>query len=577
MPKIFNTFEAKVILMKKNMTRRSISLLLFLYLSCCAITTAQKIPDSLKNKSFDYLVSQSKIHGQDSTKTWIYLNSILAKGKKEKDNDIIAHAYENMAYKANGRLEGIYADSLVSLAKKVKDRDFMAKAYLTRGMVYYSQKKYKRALNNYITAHEYAYDSKDLLLKSHIKYSIATIKLYLGFYSDAAVLFQEAIDYFKSRDESGYKNSLLALGMCYNKMDNYDLCSATNTLGIKLAEDSASIVDRDYFIFSEGINDFSRQNYKTAIQKIEQALPSLIKSRDFANETVSYFYIGKSYLSLNDEEKAVAYFKKVEDAFIEKDYIRPDLRENFEILLDYYKQKGSTATHYHCIEMLMKVDNALNKNFKYLSGKIHKEYDTRELMFSKNKLEEELKLKEKVAYILYTTITILFFFILFLLYRYYRNQHVYKQKFGELMFVKTQNEDRTEEKEETESKKIDINPEVVTGLVKHLEKFENNKKFLKKDLTLVSLAAALGTNTNYLSKVINYSKNKNYITYINDLRIDYIIAQLKNDSKFRNYTIKALAEEAGFSTAQHFSKAFYAKTGIYPSYFVTELNRGTSN
>ena len=145
------------------------------------------------------------------------------------------------------------------------------------------------------------------------------------------------------------------------------------------------------------------------------------------------------------------------------------------------------------------------------------------------------------------------------------------------MFVKAQSEDQAEEKEETESKKIDINPEVVTGLVKQLEKFENNKKFLKKDLTLVSLAAALGTNTNYLSKVINYSKNKNYITYINDLRIDYIIAQLKNDSKFRNYTIKALAEEAGFSTAQHFSKAFYAKTGIYPSYFVTELNRGTSN
>lgn len=146
------------------------------------------------------------------------------------------------------------------------------------------------------------------------------------------------------------------------------------------------------------------------------------------------------------------------------------------------------------------------------------------------------------------------------------------------MLAKTPDaEKKEEEKEEIESKKIDLNPEVVAGLIKQLEKFENNKKFLKKDLTLVNLAVALSTNTNYLSKVINYSKNKNYITYINDLRIDYIITQLKSDSKFRNYTVKALAEEAGFSTAQHFSKAFYAKTGIYPSYFVTELNREQAN
>ncbi|MBU7570539.1 MAG: AraC family transcriptional regulator, partial [Flavobacterium sp.] len=82
---------------------------------------------------------------------------------------------------------------------------------------------------------------------------------------------------------------------------------------------------------------------------------------------------------------------------------------------------------------------------------------------------------------------------------------------------------------------------------------------------------------NYLSKVINHYRNKNYNTYLNDLRIEYIVELLKSQSRYRNYTIKALADEAGFSTPQHFSKAFFASTGIYPSYFLNELNKDLNN
>lgn len=294
-PKIFNTFEANGYPDEKNMIRRLICLVLFLYASCCTTLTAQKIPDSLKHKSFDYLTNQSNRYANNDPRTWIYLNSIIAKGKKEKDNDIIAHGYENMAYKSYGKLEIVYADSLISHAKRVNSNDFIAKSYLTRGTVYYSHKKYKRALNDFITAHEYAYNSKDELLKNYIKYSIATIKLYLGFYSEAIVLLEESIEYFKDRDSGGYRNSLLALGMCYNKIGEYNKCSAINTIGLKTLKDNGSIIDEDYFIFSEGVNDYSKKNYKTAIQKINQSLPSLIKNNDFANETVSYFHLGKSF------------------------------------------------------------------------------------------------------------------------------------------------------------------------------------------------------------------------------------------------------------------------------------------
>lgn len=563
---------------KKNMSLKLLLIYIFLFISAFNTLNAQKLPDSLKNKSFDYLNNKLDQHDQDSIKAWTYLNAILAKGKKEKNHKRIAKAYENMTYLSHGQLSFTYADSMIYFAKKIKNNDFIANAYLTKGAVYYSLKKYQKALDNYIIASKFAHNTSDEYLKHTTKYDIANIKFYLGFYDEAEVLLKEAANYFKSVDTAGYINSLHSLGLCYNKLHKYDLCSSINSIGLKIAQNTTQL-DRDYFIHSEGINLYSKKNYHQAIQNIKQALPSIIKNGDFANETVGYFYIGKSYLALRQKETALTYFKKVDRAFVEKGFIRPDLRENFEILLKHYGQEDNPKLQRFYIYKLMKVDSILNTKFKYVSGKMYKEYDTRKLILAKNEVEKELKIIEKTAYALYITITVLFFLILFLLYRYYINQRTYRQKFEELMQKK---EDRIEQQpieteEDSENKKPDINPEVIAAILKQLESFEKNKKFLKRDLTLVNLAATFNTNTNYLSKVVNYAKHKSYIAYINDLRIDYIVEVLKKDSKLRNYTMKALAEEAGFSTAQHFSKAFYAKTGIYPSYFVTELNREQSN
>lgn len=558
---------------QKSMIKKMLLLKLFLCL-VCQITMAQKLPDSLKDKSYDYLIHRLDDNDKNNRLSNIYLCAILAKAKNEKNADKISYAYENMAFLSPDKLKNVYADSLLTFTLQTKNDDLIANAHIVKGSLYYSRKQYQKALDNFITANKHADNTKDAYLKNIIKYHIATIKIYLGFYDEAKNLLLEPIAFFKTVDTDGYINCLHSLSLCYNKMGQYELCTRTNNEGLKAAEQTNPI-DKNYFIHSEGINQYSLKNYEAAIQKLKAAVPVLAKAGDFANETVGYFYIGKSYLALNDTEQALIYFRKVDRAFIEKNYIRPDLRENYEILINYYKKQGDSKLQLHYIEKLLKADSVLTRNFKYISGKVHKDYDSHQLELDRKQLLKELDKRDSTTYILYITIGVLFFLTLFFIYRYYINQRTYRQKFDELMH-KSQSlveepEPVTEEKEE--NKKPDINPEVIDSLLKQLEKFEAKQKFLQKDLTLVNLAAAFGTNTNYLSKVINYSRNKNYITYLNDLRINYIVEMLKKDSRFRNYTIKALAEEAGFSTAQHFSKAFYTQTGIYPSYFVTELNK----
>jgi len=120
---------------------------------------------------------------------------------------------------------------------------------------------------------------------------------------------------------------------------------------------------------------------------------------------------------------------------------------------------------------------------------------------------------------------------------------------------------------------LNIAPNVIDSIKEHLNAFEQTEGFLEKQITTTSLASKFNTNTKYLSKVIRVYKEKSFVNYINDLRIDYFMNKVQIDSKFRRYTIKALAQECGFNTTEAFSKTFYKKTGIYPSFYIKQIEK----
>ena len=261
-------------------------------------------------------------------------------------------------------------------------------------------------------------------------------------------------------------NTMHSLGLSYNKMGEYDLCTKINNIGIE-ASKKATKLDTDYFIHSEGINQYCKKNYNEAIKKIKYALPSIIKNNDFANETVGYFYLGKSYLALNDTDEALNYFRKVDHAFTDKNYIRPDLRENYEILINYYKKEHNTKMQLHYVEKLLKADSLLTRNFKYISGKVHKEYDSHKLELARAQLKKkELDEQENTNYILFISLGVLFLLTLVILYRYYTNQRNYRLKFEELMIknYESNSEPQITDKEKEEPKQLDINQDVIKTL-----------------------------------------------------------------------------------------------------------------
>jgi len=527
------------------------------------------IADSLKGKTYAYFLEKIEDDNLSDHDIEIYSAAYLLKAKEQKNWKELVNAYKIILHQSDKSQRIFYADSMIYAAKHTNENDLIGSAYLTKGIVYYDFTDYNNAFDNYLLADKYVANTDDLYLKYKIKYNIAQIKYYLGFYDDAMQLFQENVKYFKNEHDIPYLTSLHSLGLCYNRLSKYDLCTQTNDLGIKEASRLKYFPAIPRFINSEGINQFFRKNYAISIAKLNETLPNFIKNKDFAGETVTHFYLGKNYLALNKQDKAIEYFLKVDKAFIEKNYIYPDLRESFEILIDYYKNQGNLQERLKYIDHLLKADKYLDSNFKYLTGRIHKEYDTKKLISEKDEIEKSFNYQKRQNWFFIFLIVLLLSIVAYMVYKAREN----KRKFKKLIERKSQQTKLSAENKLKNTDNLNISKEVIASVLKHLDKFETSEKFLAKDIKLPKLARMCDSNIVYVSKIISHSRQKKSTDYINDLKIDWIISQMQENSKFRNYTNKALSEEAGFSTTQHFTRAFVKNTGISPTYFVQELKK----
>ncbi|RTY73071.1 AraC family transcriptional regulator [Flavobacterium sp. LS1P28] len=513
------------------------------------------ILDSLSAKNYEYFSNNILYEEKDSIKERLYAQSWLAKAKREKNFGQMALAYKVLIYKNDKKLRLIYADSMVTAAKRTADIELIGAVYMTRGAVYYDRKELMKALDNYLLADEYISKTSNQYQIYKIKYGIAQIKYYLGFYDEAIALFKECLGYFKEENSRAYLNSLHSLGLSYNRIGKYKLCTQMNQLGLSAGLRFKNLEMQSYFIHSEGVNQYFKHNYPDAIKKLTKALPSMKVNKDFTNETTAYFYIGKSYWAQKAQEKALPYLKKIDEAFQKQKYIRPDLREAYELLIDYYQQQNDKELELYYVTALSKVDQVLIKDYKYLSGKIHKKYDTKNLIQTQRNIEHYWTI----------IITIMTVIIAILVYRHYKN----KRLFEELMNRKP--EIIQSLVSNNTSKELGINPELVIAILKNLEKFERNKKYLVKDMNLGKMASLLNTNTKYASKIIARYRDKGTVEYITYLKIEHIVELLKNENIYRNYKNKALADEAGFGSTQNFTRAFKNQTGLSPTYFINKL------
>ncbi len=122
-----------------------------------------------------------------------------------------------------------------------------------------------------------------------------------------------------------------------------------------------------------------------------------------------------------------------------------------------------------------------------------------------------------------------------------------------------------------------LSEDIMESIWRKLQELELKEYYLDSNLSLASVAAEVGVNHRYLSHTIKQKYGKDFTSYINDLRIAFIIEFLKENPQHLNYKISYLAEKAGFSSHNRFSITFKKSTGISPSELISDLQARCKN
>ncbi|WP_025742646.1 AraC family transcriptional regulator [Aquimarina pacifica] len=536
-----------------------------------------KIPDSLKDKSTQEIYKKYEKNDLDTAQSLVYLQSYLQKAKLEGDKVSMARGHSLLYfYLKDDDIKLKHVDSSISIGKSLKHPYYPSYPYSIKGGHYYHKLNFKKALHYFFLSLEFAKKNNGEYYLYSAKHNISVIKSKLGKYEESLKGFRECLEYgLKSKDTLDFLYGYLYLGETYTKMNKLDSSSFYNEKGLRISELRNDDIYYE-FIFNEGVNHYYKDNYKEALDSINKSLPFLPTSTDKNYLLNAYLYLGKIHEKINKNDVAKVYYEKIDSVYHQSGKVSSEVREAYSALVKQYKEKKDTDNQLIYIEKLLQFDSVLQNDYKELNEILVKKYDTPELLAEKERLVREANLTNS-KYSKYITILIIAvaIFIGLFGYQFYRRRR-FQKRFEILLEQKNSNQENQKEvsiNKKVSDAEIGISSNIVEEVLEKLMVFESNKEFLSSKVTLTQLSSELGTNNKYLSKIINTYKEKSFSQYINDLRIDFVVERLTTDKKLRNYTIKAIAREVGFNSAEVFSRTFYTRHGIYPSYFIKKLEK----
>ncbi|WP_237732333.1 helix-turn-helix domain-containing protein, partial [Flavobacterium sp. UGB4466] len=579
------TFVRNQIVMIPYMRYNLNFLLLFTALLC-----AQNPKKATVGLSYKELKDTFWNNEGNKKKQFEYANAFYNKAKSENNPIEKARGAYLISLISTNEVAIKYLDSSISYSKNLNDSKYPAYAYSSKAYVLKSQSKYKEAIDNFLIAERIAKrNNPDFYYK--VKFSIAVLRSEeLGEITEALKLYKECFNYYKEKEvrdpkySYSYQDVLFALADAFKALKQSDSATYYNKLGYRESKLTKDYGYNALFVLNEGANFVEKKIYKTAIDSINKALPQVIYDKDTGNTLAAYYYLGKAYDGLGKKELAVENFVKVDSIYDKTKKITPEFTSGYLYLISYFKNKKDKENQLKYLTQYMHIDSVLQTNYKELTKKLQKEYDTPNLILEKENLIRSLTNDQTKSY---WSIGLLFLLVIIAIsfgaYQ-YRIKKRQSSQFEKIMAKSTDNEIQTVEmnKKEINTAKsgvenIGINEELVEQILKKLTHFELTKGYLLSNITVQSLSDTFETNSKYVSKVVNTYKEKTFIQYINDLRIEHALESLKEDPKLQKYTIQALAIEFGFNNAESFSTAFYKKTGIKPVYFIKQLEELRKN
>jgi len=319
-----------------------------------------------------------------------------------------------------------------------------------------------------------------------------------------------------------------------------------------------------------------REEPDSALAHYNESLVFYKQAENFGEYALDFLYsgMGQAYLMKEQDSLGLDYMRKAEKIAEESENVPLNL-EIYEVLYLYYKEKGNTQAYVEYLEKHKELQQ-LTQDQKIKPVEVLLE----------NLKEKNQKLQYGKTVLLGISIVLALGVIAgFVWHR--KKQKKDFQRYQEVIAEYRKNgfvsattisvpdaipvEKQPAEQEAEKKEKPRISEEAEQKIVEGLKVFETGDNFRNANYALADLASEIGVNTKYLSQVLNSNYGRDFNTYINELRINYIINKLKTNNDYHLYKLSFLAEECGFSSHSKFSAVFKAVTGITPTRFIGYL------
>lgn len=322
---------------------------------------------------------------------------------------------------------------------------------------------------------------------------------------------------------------------------------------------------------SEGVRD-SEIHYAILSGNLDDAIEKANKDlNEFRDDKVTVFYdsyyLAQAYLLKKKYKTSLAYCEQaLKSKQISFGFINYEL-ELYKIAMQATDKMGDEKAYLKYSRLYEKANQKFDYNSK--ADFIAKLYNLDQIQ----PLEYELNHTKSFMSYLWIAVLVLGLLTAYLVHRFFTLKK-YKKRFMEInAHLEKQIPAPIKDENNTKSNKNNLSDEKENEILDKLNKFQQKKQFLSPSMSLSVLSAQIGTNTNYLSSIIKKHKQSNFNSYLNQLRIDYIVMKLKQNPEYLNYKISYLAEECGFSSHTVFSRIFIEKMGIPPSKFIEYLKK----
>ncbi len=471
-------------------------------------------------------------------------------------------------------------NKVMQVAKELQDTLLLCLTNTRIAHAYVMNDQNQKALDTYYISLQLAKKIKNIDQEINANAGLVLVYKKTRQYQKALLISR---DIFDKIDKTSYKNTkahvnIITTGSeAYLDTEHYDSLLYYAEQGIALSKSldyKEGLVD---LYIKKGVVFYHQEQYKEALIylfKAEELLQQYAIKNEFYPTVNSAYFIASCYYKQGLYDKAIARLLGNIEAAGQNDQFKLPVLQSHLLLANCYAEQEDYKNALYWKDAYMQLNEAFHNRKDKTVNKLYQN-EAQVLENGIAQLQQQQVQSERIKTYAYSASIFLGILLLIGVFLYVKKQNSNAVLFNQLMTKITHLETKDQEMldKESSAKEVIIDDDKVAHVIKGLVRLESQEFYLRSDCNLRSVAKKVKTNATYLSKIINTHEQKNFNEYINDLRIAYALKRLKNDKKFRSFSIKSIATEIGYKSDYSFAKHFKSKTGLNPSYYIKNIEK----